>query len=109
MKEKTTNKGGENMKSLIVANDGNTTNTYKYNKMVLQELKKLDFPCVVLGKLTGKTYNEKQNEIEEKARELQCIDIGGLSWGELSEIQVYFETYGKRYGLLTEFRENCII
>lgn len=32
-----------------------------------------------------------------------------MSWGELAYWQKYFETIGKRYGLLTEFRENGII
>ena len=29
-------------------------------------------------------------------------------WGELAEWAAYFERLGKRYGLLTEFRENGI-
>lgn len=32
-----------------------------------------------------------------------------LSWGELIEYQNHFEKYGKKYGLLREFRENGII
>lgn len=31
------------------------------------------------------------------------------SWGELAEWDAYFEKLGRRYGLLTEFRENGII
>ena len=31
------------------------------------------------------------------------------SYGELVAIQAFFETLGRRYGLLTEFRENAII
>lgn len=96
------------MKSIIIANDGNTTNTYYYSKRVLKELNKLDYPCVVLGKLTGKTYSERKADLYEKALLSQYVDIGGLSYGELSEILTYFETYGKRYGLLREFRENAI-
>ena len=97
------------MKSIILANDGKTTNTYKYSKSILKELNILDYPCVVLGKLSGATYQERKNDLEEKAKLTQYIDIGGLSWGEISEIQAYFETQAKRYGLLTEFRENWII
>ena len=97
------------MKSIILANDGTTTNTYFYSKKVLKELNKLDYPCIVLGKLSGATYQERKNDLEEKAKFYQYIDIGGLSWGELDEIQSYFEKQGKRYGLLTEFKENCII
>ena len=32
-----------------------------------------------------------------------------LSYEELAEIQDHFERLARRYGLLTEFRENCII
>lgn len=97
------------MKSFILANDGTTTNTYKYSKAILKELNNLDYPCVVLGKLSGANYQERKNDLEEKAKLTQYIDIGGLSWGELNEIQAYFEKQGKKYGLLTEFKENCII
>ena len=30
------------------------------------------------------------------------------SWGELCDWAMFFEKYGKKYGLLREFRENCI-
>ena len=32
-----------------------------------------------------------------------------LSWYDLASYQAYFETLGRRYGLLREFRENGII
>lgn len=33
-----------------------------------------------------------------------------LTWGgEMADIQGYFEKLGRRYGLLSEFRENGII
>ena len=97
------------MKSFILANNGNTTNTYKYAENVLKKLNSLDYPCVVLGNLSGATYAERKADLQEKAVLFQIIDIGGLSYGELSEIQAYFETYGKRYGLLREFKENGIL
>lgn len=31
-----------------------------------------------------------------------------MSWGELVQAKAYFERLGRRYGLLREFRENCI-
>lgn len=30
------------------------------------------------------------------------------SWGEMAEFEAYFEKLGRRYGLLREFRDNCI-
>ena len=32
-----------------------------------------------------------------------------ISYGELLEYQTYFRKLGKRFGLITEFRENGII
>ena len=45
----------------------------------------------------------------QKAIEWQ-VDFpnNNYSWGELAEWAAYFERLGKRYGLLTEFRENGI-
>lgn len=31
-----------------------------------------------------------------------------MSWGDRCEWSAFFETYGKKYGLLREFRENAI-
>ena len=31
------------------------------------------------------------------------------SWGDIARITEYFYTFGKRYGLIKEFRENGII
>ena len=36
-------------------------------------------------------------------------DFPVLSWGELQQMTDYFFKYGKRYGLLREFRENGVI
>ena len=68
-----------------------------------------DYSAVCLGKLTGETYDQKKNDLIEKAKLYQYIDAGGLSYGEFAIICEYFETYGKRFGLLREFKENCII
>lgn len=60
-------------------------------------------------KTHGKSYAERKASAEETARRFQAENIPGLSWGEISEICGYFETVGKKYGLLTEFKENAII
>lgn len=54
-------------------------------------------------------YYEKQAEIREQAIEWQN-DFGNhnYSWGELAYYSDYFYKYGKRYGLLREFKENGI-
>lgn len=60
-------------------------------------------------KAHGKTYAEKKENVRNNA--IDYSNTWGeinLSYGELSDIQDYFERYGKRYGLLEEFRENAI-
>lgn len=69
----------------------------------------LETICLIeLGRLKGKTYQDRKKDIEQKAIELSNNRYGGLSYGEEAEIANYFEIYGKRYGLLTDFRENAI-
>lgn len=56
-----------------------------------------------------KTYAERKAEVRERAIQWQ-IDFADrvISWGELAEETAEFERLGRRYGLLTEFRENGI-
>ena len=64
--------------------------------------------CIIeLGRVKG-NYQDKKAAIEDKAIEYSNNNYPGLSYNELSYIESYFETYGKRYGLLNEFRENAI-
>lgn len=60
-------------------------------------------------KVRGKNYQERKNSAHELAVEWQAY-FSDLSWsyGELAEIQGYFEKIGKQYGLIKEFRENAI-
>ena len=57
--------------------------------------------------------NNNYQNAKEKARQ-KAIDWyyefseKSMSWGELAYWQGYFERLGKRYGLLSEFRENGI-
>ena len=103
------------MKSFVVVTfEGNTYvydyagfNSATWNPVTCERVMEEE-SFVILGKLTGTTYNEKKEEVRSKAIDLQRIDEGGLSYGEYAMIAEYFETYGKRYGLLREFRENGI-
>ena len=56
----------------------------------------------------GRNYIERKNSLEEIAIEFSHNAVRGLSSGEMYYIQNFFETMGKRYGLLREFRECCI-
>lgn len=55
-------------------------------------------------------YYEKKAIIESEAIEWQhkFADIS-MSYGDFAKVCTYFYKQGKRYGLLTEFRENGII
>lgn len=56
----------------------------------------------------GRNYAERKASAAEIAQRFQAEQQPGLSWGELAEVQTWFESIGKQYGLLTEFRENAI-
>lgn len=64
---------------------------------------------MILFKISGKTYAEKQESLRQLAIDYQLSDASGLSWGEYAEIEGFFEKNAKRYGLTKEFKENCII
>ena len=56
------------------------------------------------------TYSETKAKLREEAVEWQCdFSKHNYSYGELAEMQAYFEKEGKKYGLMKEFRENGII
>ena len=60
----------------------------------------------------GKTYREKKERLEGLAIEYSnswgADHVEEMSYNELYELQQYFNKWGRRYGLLKEFRENCI-
>ena len=60
--------------------------------------------------VSGKTYQERKNDLRDKAIEYQqtWYDFCGFSYGEIGDIQAFFENNGRKYGLLNEFRENAI-
>lgn len=57
-----------------------------------------------------KNYLEKKDAAREAAIEWQTETAQkNYSYGELAFFQNHFYKLGKRYGLLKEFKENCII
>lgn len=56
-----------------------------------------------------KYYNRLKEAARQAAIEWQ-LTFGGnpMSCNELADVCQQFYTLGKRYGLLKEFRENCI-
>ena len=61
--------------------------------------------------ITGNTYQDRKNNVRDKAIEYQntYYDFCDYSYGELSIINEFFEKAGRRYGLITEFKNECII
>lgn len=61
-------------------------------------------------KVSGKTYQDRKENLRNKAIEWSNTqgEYGAWSYGELADIQTFFENNGRRYGLLNEFRENAI-
>ena len=59
--------------------------------------------------IKGNSYEEKKDCLRNIAIDYQN-NFGGLSWsyGELSIIEDWFYKNAKRYGLVKEFKENCI-
>lgn len=64
---------------------------------------------IILFSPKGKTYTEKKESVSEIAKRFQSENESGLSWGEIAEINSWFEKMGRRYGLLKEFAEMGII
>ena len=87
-----------------VFNSWSEYNTFTFSPAVAAEVDYItDFT------VKGSDYKTRQ----AAARDI-CIDIsnrqcGGLSWYEVMLLQGKLETLGKRYGLLTELRENAMI
>lgn len=63
----------------------------------------------VMNNTKVNNYQIAKENARQKAIDWQgCFSETSMSWGELAYWQEYFKKLGKRYGLLTEFRENCI-
>lgn len=57
----------------------------------------------------GSTYAERRESLRNMAQDIQTADNGGMSYGEVATLNDYFTRQARRYGLLTEFRDNGII
>lgn len=60
-------------------------------------------------RLRGRNYAEKKANLEAQAIDYSiAMSCSNLSYAELFVIGNYFDKYGRRFGLLTDFYENCI-
>ena len=61
-------------------------------------------------KIEGKNYAERKASLQGIAMEWQArFAEYAWSYGELAEIYSFLEKNAKKYGLIKEFKENCII
>lgn len=99
----------------IRQNKGNYTESLFCANSDLEELKQLlDITVLFLlpFQIHGKTYQDRKESLRNLAIDYQCnnncdTDVL-LSIGESACASNFFEINGKKYGLLREFRENCI-
>lgn len=56
-------------------------------------------------------YQKRQNQLREQAIDWQirCAEGEVMYWSDIVYWCDYFRYWGKRFGLLREFRENAII
>lgn len=85
--------------------DSETINSY-YNVTFSPATKEV---ALITFKVSGKTYQERKEDVRQKAIEFSHCNFPGLFWSEMAWIESWFRTQAERYGLLEEFRENAII
>ena len=74
-----------------------------YNPMV-------EWQVLILDKVSGRTYAEKKAFVHDLAVEwshMMCNEVE-MDYYDLGEIDEWFRKYGRRYGLMDEFKENGI-
>ena len=65
--------------------------------------------CRIDFTIHGKTYQERKASLETLAIEFSNFgDTAGLYGTDMWYINDFFRRNGKRYGLLTDFIENCL-
>lgn len=70
-----------------------------------------DYKVYFSLKVSGKTYNDRKQDLIEKAHIYQqaMSEYDGLSYGDFFALDDFFEDNGKRYGCMREFKDNGII
>ena len=99
----------------IKQNKGNYTESIVCSENDLKQLDNLldiDILYMLPFKISGETYSKRKNSLRNLAVEFQYNNDGDtdvqLSIGEIGAVCSYFEKHSRKYGLLSEFRENCI-
>lgn len=69
----------------------------------------IDITDIIEFKITGKSYAERRERCRELAIEFQHAAAPGLYYSDVANVTAFLEKNARRYGLLTEFKENGII
>lgn len=85
--------------------DSETISAY-YNATFSPATKEVAF---IEFKVGGKTYQDRKENVRQKAIEFSNFNFPGLFFSEMIWIENWFKKQAERYGLLEEFRENAII
>ena len=83
------------------------------NKYYISEYSMFGDNCYMIEGLRQKRHDNRFKECRENIRDFaiewqRSWQNANYSYYEVSVWEGFFNHYGKRYGLLTEFRENCI-
>lgn len=81
---------------------------HSYRELWSETFAPIDWEILILDRIKGGTYAEKKEQVHELAVQYSYMMDIPMSWYDVSEIGAWFEKYGRRYGLLEEFRENGI-
>ena len=89
------------------------TNGYFFKMICKYELSR-DFDNGYIVEIERKPYKKTYRALREILREFaqnwqNDFPRSSYSWHDLTDWGAFFEEYGKKYGLLREFRENGII
>ena len=90
---------------------GGIYNDISYNDLVnVYEIPEKNILYYIPLTVSGNTYQARKQDLYNKAVEWSnnLGEYPNWSYGELADISDFFYTNGRRYGLLTEFRENAI-
>lgn len=90
---------------------GGIYNDISYNDLVnVYDIPENNILYYIPLTVSGNSYQEKKQDLYNKSLQYNSswYEFCNWSYSELATIQEFFEVNGRRYGLLTEFKENAI-
>lgn len=98
------------MIALYIYKNGRGGVCYSYAALHAATFEPEENECLILNGSHGNTYKARQASIEDQAIRYSNSFMSVPEFlDDINNIRDYFERYGKRYGLIKEFKENWII